>query len=200
MKYILFLVMIINLHCLAQNYTAQLAAHRKAYAAEFLKDKDAPLKEEDLKWLRFYAADSTYRVTAKAEILAASPNFTIPTYTGAGSEYTRYAVLHFTLKGKPITLTVYKSIALSKNPEYANYLFLPFTDNTNGTTTYAGGRYIDLKTEDFTSSQVVIDFNKAYNPYCAYGAGYNCPKPPDENKLDIKLEAGEKIFGRAIKH
>jgi len=97
-------------------------------------------------------------------------------------------------------LTVYKSISLSKNAAYADYLFLPFTDQTNASETYAGGRYIDLKTKDFTNNQVVIDFNKAYNPYCAYGGGYACPKPPDENKLDIKLEAGEKVFAGKIKH
>jgi len=200
MKYLLLLLMMTNLHCFAQNYSAAIAAHRKAYAEDFLKDESSPLKENDLKLLRFYPADTAYRIIAAAEILPATPNFVIPTFTGPGSEYTRYAVLRFTLHGKQMRLTVYKSISLSKNASYADYLFLPFTDNTNAAETYAGGRYIDLRTKDFANNQVVIDFNKAYNPYCAYGAGYACPKPPDENKLDTKVEAGEKVFAGKIKH
>jgi uncharacterized protein (DUF1684 family) len=85
-------------------------------------------------------------------------------------------------------------------PEYKDYLFLPFTDDTNGTDTYAGGRYIDLTVKDFIGSSVVIDFNKAYNPYCAFSGGYSCPKPPDENHLQIPVQAGEKLFAGEKKH
>ncbi len=85
-------------------------------------------------------------------------------------------------------------------PQYKDYLFLPFTDDTNGITSYAGGRYIDLRDGDFNNNTLVLDFNKAYNPYCAFGAGYACPKPPVENKLALSIEAGEKLFAGDKKH
>lgn len=97
-------------------------------------------------------------------------------------------------------LTVYRSIALSKLPSTSDYLFLPFTDETNGAATYAGGRYIDLRLADFKGNRVIIDFNKAYNPYCAFSAGYACPKPPDENRLQTAVEAGEKLFAKEKRH
>ncbi|MFC0515279.1 DUF1684 domain-containing protein [Mucilaginibacter angelicae] len=192
--FILFLAL--SAASFAQNHQAQIAEFRKGYMDDFLKDPHSPLKQEDLQFLRFYDADSTYRVTAKAELLTNQPAFIIPTFSGAGSQYVRYAQLSFTLKGKPIQLTIYKSIALSQNPAFSNYLFLPFTDATNGSETYGGGRYIDLTTKDIKNGSIVIDFNKAYNPYCAFSSGYSCPKPPDENRVDLAVEAGEKNFGK----
>ena len=200
MKYFLVLILIISLPCFSQDYKTQLAAFRNTYKAEFLKDNHSPLNKSDLKLLRFYDADSTYRVTAKVEILPSAPGFIMPVFSGTGREYTRYAVLEFLLKDQPVKLTVYRSTALSGNPQYVDYLFLPFTDKTNGEDTYTGGRYIDLSVKDFANGMVIIDFNKAYNPYCAYSAGYSCPKPPDENKLDIKIETGEKKFAGKKKH
>ncbi|QTE36928.1 DUF1684 domain-containing protein [Mucilaginibacter gossypii] len=198
MKYFIVLLFIffIGQHSFAQTHKEQIAAFRQNYKDDFLKDPRSPLKQDDLQFLRFYDADSIYRVTAKAELLTNQSTFIIPTFSGAGSQYVRYAQLSFTLKGKPMQLTIYKSIALSQNPAFSNYLFLPFTDATNGSETYGGGRYIDLTTKDIKNGSIVIDFNKAYNPYCAFSSGYSCPKPPDENRVDIAVEAGEKNFGK----
>jgi uncharacterized protein (DUF1684 family) len=198
--YFLILISLLSLNCFGQDYNTQLAAHRKNYMDDFLKDDHSPLKKDDLQFLRFYDADSTYQVTATAEVLINQSAFVMPVFSGTAREYERYATLKFTLKGKPVQLTLYKSIALSKNPLYADYLFLPFTDDTNGTLTYGGGRYIDLRTGDIKNGSVVIDFNKAYNPYCAYSSGYSCPKPPDENRVSMAVEAGEKIFSGEKKH
>lgn len=167
---------------------------------EFLQDKSSPLKQEDLQFLRFYDADSTYKVIANVTILSNETPFDISTFTGTGGKHLRYAVLKFTLKGKALQLTVYRSLSVSNIPGYKDYLFLPFTDETNGTATYGGGRYIDLREGDFKNGTLVLDFNKAYNPYCAFGGGYSCPKPPAENNLVAAIEAGEKIFAREIKH
>jgi uncharacterized protein (DUF1684 family) len=81
-------------------------------------------------------------------------------------------------------------------PKYKNYLFVPFKDMTNGKETYGGGRYLDLETTDIQNDSVILDFNKAYNPYCAYSNGYSCPIPPKENHLAVSIEAGEKTFGK----
>jgi uncharacterized protein (DUF1684 family) len=200
MKYLLSLFCLIGLNCFGQDYTTQIAKFRQKYMDDFLTDAGSPLKKDDLQSLRFYDADSSYRVNAKVEVLQNQAEFTMPVFSGTGSQYARYAILSFTLKGKPMQLTLYKSTALSKLPQYADYLFLPFTDDTNGTVTYGGGRYIDMRTGDIKGDIAVVDFNKAYNPYCAFSAGYSCPKPPDENHLGIAVEAGEKNFAGAKKH
>jgi len=183
-----------------QNYKAQITAHRQSYMDDFLKDAHSPLKKDDLQLLRFYNADSTYRVTATAMLLTNETTFVMPVFTGAGSQYVKYALLKFTLKGQPMELTLYRSIGLSQIPQYSDYLFLPFTDDTNGKDTYGGGRYIDLSKKDIKDGTIVVDFNKAYNPYCAFAGGYACPKPPDENKLKASVEAGEKLFAGTVKH
>ena len=81
-------------------------------------------------------------------------------------------------------------------PQYRDYLFIPFKDLTNEDATYGGGRYIDAKTTDITSGEMILDFNKSYNPYCAFSDAYSCPIPPDENHLNIKIEAGEQEFAK----
>ena len=78
--------------------------------------------------------------------------------------------------------------------DYANYLFLPFNDNTNGKTSYGGGRFIDLEIPEAGSKTIVIDFNKSYNPYCAYNHKYSCPIPPSENNLNVEISAGVKAY------
>ena len=80
--------------------------------------------------------------------------------------------------------------------KYKDYLFIPFTDKTSGIETYGGGRYIDLVLSDIVNKTCTIDFNKAYNPYCAYTAGYNCPIPPKENDLPVAIKAGELNFAK----
>lgn len=200
MKYLLALMLMASMNCFGQDYSSRIAEYRKKYMDDFLADQNSPLKKDDLQYLRFYDADSTYCVTAHKEILLNEPGFIMPVFSGTGREYVRYAILKFSLKGKPQQLTVYRNINLAKIAGYKDYLFLPFTDDTNGNETYAGGRYIDLREGDFKGNTVVIDFNKAYNPYCAFSGGYACPKPPDENHLSVAIEAGEKQFAGEKKH
>ena len=200
MKYLLILIFLISTSCFGQGYADRISMFRKGYMDDFLKDESSPLKKDDLQLLRFYDADSTYKVTAKAELLTNEPAFIIPSFSGTGRQYVRYAVLTFMLKGKAVKLTLYKNLALAQIPQYKDYLFLPFTDKTNGAATYGGGRYIDFREGDIKDNVVELDFNKAYNPYCAYSGGYSCPKPPGENNLDIAIEAGEKLYAGGKTH
>jgi uncharacterized protein (DUF1684 family) len=200
MKFFLTLLLMASLSCSAQDYKAQIADDRKQYMADFLDDKSSPLKKEDLQYLRFYNADSTYRVRAAVTLLANSPAFTMTAFTGTGSTYIKYAVLTMTVKGRQVQLTVYKNPSFAKVPSLSDYVFLPFTDDTNGKETYEGGRYLDLREKDFKGNTVIIDFNKAYNPYCAFSGGYSCPKPPDENQLHLAIEAGEKKYAGKTGH
>jgi uncharacterized protein len=200
MKYCLILLLVVSLKCFGQDYKSQIAAFRAKYTSDFLTDANSPLKKDDLPFLRFYDPDSTYRVVATKEILLNESAFVMPVFSGTGQQYVRYAILKFVLKGKPMQLTVYRSINLATLADYKDYLFLPFTDNTNGSDTYTGGRYIDMNVKDFNGDTVAIDFNKAYNPYCAFSGGYACPKPPDENRLPVTIESGEKQFAGTKKH
>jgi uncharacterized protein (DUF1684 family) len=161
--------------------------------------REALLKKEDLQWLRFFEANKKYRVVAQIEIAGDTNSFSIPTHSGKLKRYRRYGYAHFRLQGKTLKLAIYQSIDLMKQEAYKNHLFLPFTDATNYKTTYAGGRYLDLSLTDIIDHTLPLDFNKCYNPYCAYADGYNCPIPPDENKLKIAIKAGEKLFGKKPK-
>ncbi|MBD1386140.1 DUF1684 domain-containing protein [Mucilaginibacter rigui] len=201
MKYLIItLLTFITLTSYSQGYKSRLETYRKQYQADFLTDKNSPLKEADLKNLRFYDPDSTYRITADVEVLPTEPSFMIPTFNGAKQEYVRYGRVKFVLNGKLLHLTIYSNTLLAKRPGFADYLFMPFTDQTNGKETYGGGRYLDLKTTDIKNGHLEIDFNKAYNPYCAYSAGYQCPMPPQENDLALKVQAGEKQYTGEKKH
>jgi uncharacterized protein (DUF1684 family) len=100
----------------------------------------------------------------------------------------KYGELAFSLNGKEFKLNIYQNLGLINKEGYEDYLFLPFLDETNGIESYGGGRYVDARIPE--GATMIIDFNKAYNPYCAYNHKYSCPIPPKENHLDIKVLAG----------
>lgn len=200
MKYLFFFLFLISVAANAQNYQQTIAQHREAYKADFLKEERSPLKEADLVNLDFFKPDSNYRVQGKVSLLNNQKAFKMPTYAGTTADYIRYAKVDFKLNGRSLSMTLYRSIALLQHPQYKDLLFLPFTDETNNKSTYGGGRYIDLDLKTIKNGQIEIDFNKAYNPYCAYSSGYRCPIPPEENDLAIAIEAGEKLYKGEKKH
>ena len=196
MKYLVLLFIGISSATFAQSYKDEIAKHREEYKADFIKESRSPLREVDFKDLHFFDADSTFNIIGKVKVLKNEKVFKMPTYDGTSKEFIRYAKVFFKIDGKNLELTLYRNIGLMINPAYRNLLFLPFTDLTNNKTTYGGGRYIDLDLKDIKNKQLVIDFNKAYNPYCAYSDGYSCPIPPKGNHMTVAIEAGEKNFGK----
>ena len=200
MKYLVLLFICISSVTFAQGYKDEIAKHREEYKVDFIKETRSPLKEVDFKNLHFYDADSTFKVTGKVKVLKNEKIFKMPTYDGTSKEFIRYAKLSFKIDGKNLELTLYRNISLMMNPAYKDLLFVPFTDLTNNQTTYGGGRYIDLILNNIKNNKLVIDFNKAYNPYCAYSDGYHCPVPPEENDLAISILAGEKLYTGEKKH
>lgn len=155
------------------------------------------VKGEDRKALQFYPVDPTCRVLATLTKAGNSQWITFPTSGKITKVFRVYGTLSFVLKGQPLLLNVYQAQDLLLNETFRNYLFLPFTDSTTGKETYEGGRYLDLSTTDIHQGTLILDFNKVYNPYCAYGSGsYNCPIPPKENRLPVAVRAGEKSFAR----
>jgi len=178
-------------------YVDSINRHRDTYRADFLKPGNGPLKNEaDLAALRFFAPDFTYRVIATVQRTTNAEPFDMPTYSGKTSPYVSYAVLSFMLNGQSCQLTVFRSLRLATNPQYRDYLFLPFKDATSGGETYGGGRYLDLRLGNIRDGKLLLDFNKAYNPYCAYSDGYSCPIPPAGNRLTVAINAGEMTYGR----
>lgn len=199
-KLLPILFLFFGLNSFAQSYSEQISTHREKYKQDFIKESNSPLKENDLQNLQFYDADSNYKISADVEMLKNEKVFKMPTYDGTSKEFYRYAKINFNLNDKAITVTLYKSIALANNPAYKDLLFLPFTDETNNVETYGGGRYIDLSSKEISDNKIEVDFNKAYNPYCAYSDGYRCPVPPEENNLELAIKAGEKKFTGEKKH
>jgi uncharacterized protein (DUF1684 family) len=108
------------------------------------------------------------------------------TTTGGEQEYRRAGVVRFEVDGEPAQVTLFASPDMHE-------LFLPFRDATSGHETYGAGRYLEVEPPD-ASGEVVVDFNDAYNPYCAYNPEWSCPIPPGENWLAVAIRAGEKSF------
>ncbi len=155
----------------------------------------SPLTESDLKTfqsLEFFPINEKFIVEAHFIRTKKEKVFGMKTSTARLPKYKKYGELHFKIDGQNYTLNVYQSIDLIKIPEYKNHLFLPFSDTTCGKESYIGGRYIDLEIQE--GKTWIIDFNKAYNPYCAYNYKYSCPIVPLENDLEVAILAGVKKF------
>ncbi|RNL82788.1 DUF1684 domain-containing protein [Sinomicrobium pectinilyticum] len=162
---------------------------------EFRDPKISPLKDKDRKHFRgldFFPVDTTWLVKARLERTPGESPFFMPTTTERVTKEVRYGILYFEIDGKEYKLNVYQNQELITREGYEDYLFLPFSDATNGEETYGGGRYIDLRIP--RGKEIIVDFNKAYNPYCAYNKKYSCPIVPEENMLPIAVRAGVKAF------
>lgn len=162
---------------------------------EFADPEQSILKPEDLsqfEGLNWYPINLDYRVTARLERTPNALPFLMPTTTERTPEYVQYGILYFSLEDRDLQLPVYRSAQGYEDPQYADYLFCPFTDWASGDGAYGGGRYIDLHIPE--GDRLILDFNKSYNPYCAYNERYSCPIPPKENDLPVRIEAGIKAF------
>lgn len=172
----------------AQEFQDEL---NKSYA-----DKEkSPLTEEDFKTfthLDFFPISDEFIIKAKFIRTRKEKPFEMKTTTARLPVYKKYGELHFTFEGNEYKLSVYQNLDLIKKEGYEDYLFLPFSDTTNGEETYIGGRYIDCRIQK--ELEWTIDFNKAYNLYCAYNYKYSCPIVPMENDLPIAIKAGVKKF------
>lgn len=174
---------------------ADILLFQEELNAEFKNPETSPLADRfriDFETLNFFAPDTNYIVEAKLIRTPDALPFSMPTTTGRESTEVVYGIAKFTLNGKEHELEIYQSPELITQDKYEDYLFLPFTDNTNGEETYGGGRYLDLRIPN--GSTIVLDFNKAYNPYCAYNKKFSCPIVPKVNHLDTEIRVGVKAF------
>lgn len=154
------------------------------------------VKGDKRKFIHFYPIDPAYHVSASFNPLRNAPWFSLATSGSSKKTFRVYGTVTFAIHDTTVQLELLQSQALGAG--YQDYLFLPFTDATTGEGSYESGRYLDLKISDIRSAHIELDFNKAYNPYCAYVSGeYNCPVPPKENRLSIAIPAGEAKYSGA---
>ncbi|MDX1910357.1 MAG: DUF1684 domain-containing protein [Saprospiraceae bacterium] len=203
MKYLPCFLLLFGPSLCAQHisYQDDMAVHRAQYKIHFLSDPRSPLGAADTAMLDFFPINADWVFRAKFERTPDAKPFEMPTYSGQKRDYVQFGVLKFEANGQALSLNVYQNLKLVKDTLYRNHLFLPFKDHTNGESTYGGGRYIDLSQDDILPDNTLfLDFNKCYNPWCAYSDGFNCPIPPAPNHLSIEIPAGERNFKGEKKH
>lgn len=178
--------------CQSSGYIDSLGMYRENY----IHDHQV-VTGKDRAQLHFFPISETYRVQARFERVYEFGWFDMETSGKIKKKHRVYGILHFTLHDTLLELRVYQSEQLMNSKEYKDLLFVPFTDKTSGEESYANGRYIDLTIDELKNGIYLLDFNKAYNPYCAYVSGvYNCPIPPAENDLAVVVKAGEMKYGK----
>ena len=168
---------------------SRLDDFRRAKDHMFIHDPDSPLATDErarFAGLAYYPFDAALSVEAVVEPPApGGGDVTMATSTGDETVYRRSGVARFSVDGQPAQLT------LLENEEEGD-LFVPFRDSTSGSETYGAGRYLEVARPE--EGRVTLDFNYAYNPYCAYSDAYSCPLAPAENWLRVPIRAGEKVY------
>ncbi len=195
---LIFIAILIHIvHLQAQDsvaYQEEIATFQHELNEEYADPKTSPLKRKELSsfsGLPFFPADAKYRVEAKFVRTPDSKPFKMKTSNGKMPIYEKYGEAHFEIAGETYQQNIYQNHQLRETEEYRDYLFIPFTDLSSANETYGGGRYLDLRIPE--SDKIILDFNKAYNPYCAYNDKYSCPIPPRENSLPIAIRAGVRL-------
>ncbi|MES2733930.1 MAG: DUF1684 domain-containing protein [Bacteroidota bacterium] len=178
-----------------KEHEKEVRAYQDHLNKEFKDPQQSPLSPKErkkFKGLPYFPIDYQYCVAATFVRDSMSKPFLMQTTTDRKPEYRKYGELHFTLNNQSLKLTVFQNLGLSQKAGYEDYLFVPFTDLTNGIESYGGGRYLDFRMAQLQGEKIRLDFNLAYNPYCAYGQNYSCPIPPAENRLPDSIPAGVK--------
>jgi uncharacterized protein len=183
----------------ASAYIHALEDFRKEKDADFKESLDSPIPERDrpgFTGLRYFPPDPALRVVATVEPPESGGIFVMQTSDGRDREYERHALLRFTLDGQGYHLTAYRTPDADDDEPW----FVPFRDSQAGRETYGAGRYLEIRPPRPATGAgpraVTIDFNLAYNPYCAYNPAYSCPLPPAENTLPVAIRAGEMTYAQ----
>lgn len=167
-------------------YEKSIERYRNKIHSEHLSD-EGPFRTEEERGkfigFKYFKTSETFQIEADLTPFEEMDTIIMKTSAGKDRAYLKFGTLNFDLSEQNHNLILFKSVG--KNVHY----FLPFTDETSGNLSYGGGRYLDIETNE-VKPKMVIDFNKAYNPYCAYVDGYSCPIPPKENHVSVKIEAG----------
>lgn len=173
-----------------EEYVERIVEERERTERFMQSSRESPFAPENISYqgLNFYEPKPSYRIRARLTPIQSQKLLQMPTSTGEEEKYIRYAYADFEIEGQQVRLLILQPF------DSQNKLFLPFSDATSGEETYGGGRYLDIDMPARTSKSIELDFNEAYNPYCAYNPTYSCPLPPKENILNIPIRAGEKAY------
>jgi len=174
-----------------EEYVERIVEERERTERFMQSSDESPFAPEDISYegLHFFEPKPAYKVRARLTPIQNKKLLKMPTSTGEEEKYIRYAYADFEIEGQQARLLVLQPF------DSQTKLFVPFADATSGDETYGGGRYMDIEMPVRTGSKSIeLDFNKAYNPYCAYNPTYSCPLPPKENILAFPVEAGEKAY------
>ena len=180
---------------------AVIDSFQHALNREFADPATSPLDSSDLAAfhsLDFFPASPKYHIWARFVSTPGEKPFGMRTTTNRLPVYVKYGEAYFTLDGIRCKLNIYQNQELIKKEEYKDYLFIPFLDKTSGKESYGGGRYLDLRIP--RGDSILLDFNLAYNPYCAYSHKWSCPIPPYENTLKVPVKAGVKAWKKNKRH
>ena len=165
---------------------SELEAFRAEKDVYFGEEPSSPLTSEqrkDFHGLNYFPENADLRLEVKVDEFPVKDELAMQTSTGDVQMYMRFGKFHFSVEGQDVALTIYES---------ENGFFLPFVDSLAGKDTYPAGRY--LEPEPLPGGRFIVDFNMAYNPYCAYNERWSCPITPAENRLKVAIRAGEKLF------
>ncbi len=184
----LFLLSILILTSCAPKYEVEVQTERNKKNKLFKEGNGSPIPYDDRKdfeGLDYYPIDSSYYAVAMLTLQQDPKVIDLKTSQGKDRNFKVYAKADFRLKGKPLSLNIYKAI------EDGDGFTVLFTDQTSGKTSYEVGRYINVEVNGL---RAILDFNRSYNPYCIYDEKYDCPIPPQESHLNIEIPAGEKVY------
>ncbi len=195
--FFLFVLGNVNLVFAQDEYAASILKFRQQRENDFRNPQQTPIPPKKLgefRGLLWYEVNDEFKIEARFVSISNSPRFEMPTFGNVRTiPHTKYGEVYFTWRGRDYKLNVYQNEIYQKS----KFLFIPFLDLTNQKETYRGGRYLDF---DYPKSEkVMIDFNLAYNPDCAYNEKYACPIPPEENRIESFIRAGEKLNDVKIK-
>lgn len=177
-------------------YIAEIEKYRNGINIKLLYGESTPLlpeQQKEFKGLKYFVPDMDYLVEATLVKAGRQEDVVMKTSGERTPVFVKYGTVNFTVRGNACTLTVYRNKKMLEISQDTSSLFIPFRDETCGHESYGGGRYIDCEIPA-GGDKMMIDFNKAYNPYCAYNHNYSCVIPPEENRLKVRIEAGEKVF------
>ena len=176
----------------SQQYAEEIKKERLEKDDFMKNDEGSPFNDSTITFspLHYFEPDIKFRVNADLEPIENKKMIVLPTSDGKEKKYLEYAYATFKLEGVKNKLLILEIIDMGP---YKGTLFLAFADETSARETYGAGRYLDLKKVPGAAT-ITLDFNKTYNPYCAYSERFSCPFPVKENVLKVPIYAGEKTF------
>ncbi len=171
---------------------SELKSKTQAYHKQLKKGLSFQIGKDHVPDAKYFSYKPALRLLASLEKAEPDEDMIFTTFEGTNKTLQTYGKLHFELDNTVYHLLLFREGVAVGNPMANKYLLLPFTDETNGVSTYGGGRYIQVEQADIIDDKLWLDFNYAYTPWCAFAVDYSCPVPPKENSLNIKIKAGEK--------